>query len=168
MVGEDDHKSLEEQQAKEQEEDEELRRQLEDMDTTWETKKSREQELKDRKRRRLKDSVEDAPEDEGGRKRRRKMKYDVLGEDLGQGVGADELGGYVDGEDSSDSHEVVMSAPPPPVHRGSIENRRPSISSKNSLITDYFMSINQQPRVGWLRECAYLGWIVRMVMRRGH
>ena len=51
MVGEDDHKSLEEQQAKEQEEDEELRRQLEDMDTTWETKKSREQELKDRKRR---------------------------------------------------------------------------------------------------------------------
>ena len=113
MVGEDDHKSLEEQQAKEQEEDEELRRQLEYMDTTWETKKSREQELKDRKRRRFKDSVEDAPEDGGGRKKRRKMKYDVLGEDWGQGVGADELGGYVDGEDSSDSHEVVMSASPP-------------------------------------------------------
>ena len=163
MVGEDDHKSLEEQQAKEQEEDEELRRQLEDMDTTWETKKSREQELKDRKRRRYEDSVEDAPEDGGGRKKRRKMKYDVLGEDWGQGVGADELGGYVDGEDSSDSHKVVMS-----VHRGSIENRRSSISSKNSLITDYFVSINQQPRVRMAERIIYLGWIVRMVLRRGH
>ena len=84
VVGEEDQKIAEEQQVREQEDDNALAQTLGDMDLSWEARKTREQEIKDRKRRRMGAEDEDAPEDGGWkRKRRKRMEYDVLGEDWG-------------------------------------------------------------------------------------
>ena len=64
----------------EQKDQEELNNVMNDMDLTWEQKKTRERELQERKRSRN----QGAEEEVGSKpKRSRRMEYDLLGEDWG-------------------------------------------------------------------------------------
>ena len=129
----------------EQADKEEIERILENMDLTWEERKSRARELAEKKRRRLSDIVEEGAKP---KKRRKKMKYtmvdDTWGEEEHETQG-EPRGKHVGGGEESKSNECDL------VTGGARKKQRLSQLTP-SLITEYFPKIKRMENCGAFGE----------------
>ena len=131
IIEEEDEESRKSRIEKEQLYKEETQKVLDNMDLSWEEKMSRQRDLVDRKRRRQDDPVEDDPQIQVARKRVKKTKYAVLGEDWGLEDGDEDAE-----EDIIECDERIDVPCPPPYHskktKNSINCRLFPTSTKNT------------------------------------
>ena len=152
IVEEEDEDVKKDRKEKELKMDEEMARILEDMDMSWEEKKSKQRELAKKKRRRKSQEQEENTE-ESTRRKPKRIRCAIMEDDWG--LGEDQ--GRME-EDSSvhDSSNVIVSPTPPP---GRImEHITSSRRLKTTSITDFFQKTTHVTRrmdsgdEGWMYD----------------
>ena len=146
---------------REQEEENEIKRILEQEDITWEERKKREQELILKKRRRESTREEDGePNQHGGRRNTKKLRFSILEEDWG--------------EQETTEEQIVTIVNPTLLPKPG--RKRPAPHTNMSIITDYFRPIKKGPRMeqeldqSWLENNAeqeeWENWVDQWMLTR--
>ena len=140
-----DQEKKEKRLLEEAEENEEIQSKMNDEDGSWMARKTRQLEIREKKRRLL-SMVEEDYKQEGGKRKPKRLKYEVVKEGWG------EEDPSLEDEEQGNPETPTPTAPPPP-HPPPVIRRRGSKSkmivppANSTAITDYFLTTSRKRRM---------------------